>query len=159
MSMPSGADHGWGMGASAMYRGDGPFSIGLDGGMVEFIAPTGKQDLKTVWLDLIGRACPFPRGFWGEPYFQMGMGVSPYIGGVFENYWPDYAAQEFGWKTDPGTVYFTQQVAVGTVFSLANDLGLDTGLQYDLFGPPWQGPLSTFGFRAGMVWSFSLGPS
>lgn len=158
-NMPSGANYGLGVVGSLEFRGQGPFSIGLNSGMVEFLAPTGQQDLKTLWLDVMGRAYPLPVGFFGEPYLQLGVGVSPYLGGIFEDYWPQYAARYLGWKTDPGTVYFTGQVALGTVLPLDKDLGLDTGLQYDLFGPPWQGSLDTLGFRAGMVWSFSLGPS
>ena len=51
----SGANQGLGLECSADYRLSDAFAFGLTGGMIEFIAPTGKQDFKTVWLDLMRR--------------------------------------------------------------------------------------------------------
>ncbi|HEY5039237.1 MAG TPA: hypothetical protein VIJ93_09225, partial [bacterium] len=121
LNMPSGANQGLGLEALVDYRASDFFAFGLSVGMVEFIAPTGMEDMKTVWLDLMGRFFLLPRSSFGEPYIQGGFGVSPNLKGLFTDYWPDYIGQNYGpgsYQTSPGTIYWTTQVAVGYLFIL-----------------------------------------
>ena len=126
--------------------------------MVEFIAPTGREDMKTVWLDMMERFYPFPTTTTGEAYFQFDFGFSPYPA-LFTDYWQYYAAANIGpaYAEPPGTIFWNAQASVGYLFTLDKDWSLDTGIQYGVYGPPWVGALQTLGMKAGLVWSFEVG--
>lgn len=156
LDLPSGANKGLGFAGTADYRLSDAFAFGLTGGMVEFLAPTGNQDLKTTWLDLMGRFYPLAPSTWAEPYLQLGFGFSPYIGGIFEDYWSHYAAQNLNAPTSSGSIYLNAQAVLGCQIYLVEDMALDAGFQYDVFWPPSDPFLQTFGFRAGLVRSFGL---
>ena len=155
LNLPSGANRGLGFSGTADYRLTDAFAFGLTGGMVEFLAPTGSEDMKTTWLDLMGRLYPLPKSPLGEPYLQLGFGFSPYIGGIFEDYWSRYAATNLGAPTGSGTVYLATQGAIGFLLSLGEDVSLDAGIQYDLFWPPTNPLLQTYSLRLGLVRSFN----
>jgi hypothetical protein len=156
LSLPTGANSGLGLGGMVDYRVSKFFDFGLSTGFVEFIAPTGNGDMKTVWLDLMGRFFPLPASSFGEPYLQLGFGFSPYIGGIFEDYWSYYAAQNMGQPTSPGSFYGTTDVSIGCLFPLGGDWSLDSGIQYDVFWPPTNLLLQTFSLRTGIVRSFDF---
>ena len=153
-SVPLVPSQGLGLEASAFYRVSDFFAAGFTSGLVEFIAPRGQQDTKTAWLDISEKFFPLRKTSWGEPYAQLGFGFSPYIGGVFEDYWPFYAGQNFGKQTPSDTVYWNAQAALGYLFTVQKDLSLDLGVQADLFWPPGDLLLRTLGLRTGLVWSF-----
>ena len=156
LNLPSGANQGLGFAGTADYRLSDDFALGLTGGMVEFIAPTGNQDLKTTWLDLMGRLYPLAPSPGAEPYLQLGFGFSPYIGGIFEDYWSHYAAQNLNASTPSGSIYLNAQGILGFQFYLFGDMTLDAGFQYDIFWPPANAFLQTLSVRAGLVRSFGL---
>jgi hypothetical protein len=157
--IPLTATRGIGLSGSADYRLSDFFAVGLTGGLVEFIAPPNMQDMKTIWLDGVGRFYPFNSSPVGEAYLQLGFGVCPHLG-LFPDYWPNYTIQGFGgnqyYQEPPGTIYWNAQIVAGYVFSLGKDWGLDTGIEYDYFWPPASTPLQTIGLRTGLVFSFSL---
>ncbi|HET9870698.1 MAG TPA: hypothetical protein VFR02_09420 [bacterium] len=127
-------------------------SLGLDFGLAEYIAPSGQQDMKSAWMDLT--AAFFPWGPLGSdrPYIRLGFGLSPYIGGLFEDYWPDYASRRLGRPEKAGNPYWTAQAALGYRFALDRRWALDLGMRYDRFWPPVDLPLQTLGVETGLVW-------
>ncbi len=156
--MPLTATQGLGFSGALDYRLTDFFAIGINSGLIEFIAPNNGQDMKTIWLDVDGRFFPFKPSDFGEAYLQLGFGVCPHFG-LFPDYWPNYASQynqPLFYNDPPGTIYWDAQAAVGYIFSLGKDLGLDTGIEYDYFWPPADTPLQTFAFKAGVVFSFDL---
>lgn len=156
--MPLTATQGFGFSGEADYRLTQFFSLGVNGGLIEFIAPHNGQDMKTIWLDLDGRFFPFKPSDLGEAYLQVGFGVCPHFG-LFPDYWPNYASQynqPLFYNDPPGTIYWDAQAAAGYIFALGKDLGLDTGIEYDYFWPPADTPLQTFAFKTGLVFSFNL---
>jgi len=154
-SIPLTATQGIGYAGAVEVGLSDAFSLGLDTGMIEFLASPGhKQDMKSIWLDLTGRFYPLRQSAWGGPYFQAGFGVSPHLG-LFPDYFPNYTTngktEEF--YPEKGAVYWDAQGSAGWFFALSGDWGLDTAFQYDYFWPPADRPLQTYSLRAAVVLS------
>lgn len=153
--IPLSATQGIGYAGAAQWGLSDLFSLGLDTGLVEFIAPNHGQDMKSVWLDLTGRFYPFPQAAWGGPYLEAGFGVSPHLG-LFPDYFPNYTTngktEQF--YPEKGAIYWAAQGSVGWLWNLGGDWGIDTAFQYDYFWPPADRPLRTYSLRAAAVWCF-----
>jgi hypothetical protein len=96
----------------------------------------------------------------GEAYLEGEFGVSPYITGLFTDYWPDYAAANFGTSAGPastGAINWNAKIGVGYLFRLGGPWALDLGAHYSRYWPPADLSLGTFGFRAGATYTFGLG--
>jgi hypothetical protein len=145
---------GFGVIGGVEYGFSNWFSGGLSGGLVEFISPPGDEDMKTAWLDLTGRFFPLADSPLGRPYWELGFGISPFIAGVYSDYWPDYAAAKLGQPLRAGVVYWNTQTSVGYRFHLGPQWALDTEVQYNVFWPPSDLVLQTLGFDARLVWFF-----
>ncbi len=82
-------DGGFGVCASMEWGLTPGWDAGFEAGLVEYLAPSGETDMKSAWLDLIGRFFPIEDSPLGLPYIRAGFGFSPFIKGLFDDYWPD----------------------------------------------------------------------
>jgi len=142
---------GFGVSGALEYGFSDWFSAGVDVGLVEYIAPTGQADMKSAWADLTGRFFPFPASGLGQPYWQVGFGFSPFVAGLFEDYWPNYAAAQSGLPLSSGVIYWNAQTSLGYRFFLSPNWALDTDAQYNLFWPPATPRLQTLSFETRLV--------
>jgi hypothetical protein len=143
-------DGGFGVCASVEWGLAPPWAAGLDAGLVEYLAPSGQGDMKSAWLDIVGRFFPLADSSLGLPYVRAGLGISPFIPGLFEDYWPNYAAH-YGYAGSSSQVNWTGQAALGYRFHLEGAWALDAGARWDIFWADEGTPLQTLGLEARAV--------
>ncbi len=150
-SIPLKPNGGFGLSGDLEYDCLDGFGAGLDIGLVEYIAPTGQADMKSAWADLTARLFPFPASGLGRPYWRMGFGFSPFVAGLFGDYWPNYAAAQLGGPASSAAIYWNAQTSIGYRFFLSQNWALDTEAQYNLFWPPAAPLLQTLSLQTRLV--------
>jgi hypothetical protein len=150
-SIPLKPNGGFGITSTLEYGFSDWFSAGIDGGLVEYISPTGQADMKSAWVDLTGRFFPFTASGLGQPYWQVGFGFSPFVKGLFEDYWPDYVSHQLNGSVPSNAIYWNAQTSIGYRFFLSRNWALDTDVQYNLFWPPVTPRLQTLGVETRLV--------
>lgn len=160
LNTPTGANRGLGVAGALEVRLDSPFAFGLDGGLVEFIAPTNHEDMKTTWLDLMGRFYPLPQSPLGEAYLQGSFGVCPDVSGLFEDYWTVYFFQVYGHiaaQPPSGQIDWNTRLGAGWLLPLGGPWSLDLQLNTAWFWPPANPLLETYDLGAQARYTFDLG--
>jgi hypothetical protein len=150
-SIPLKPNSGFGISSALEYGFSDWFSAGIDAGLVEYVAPTGQADMKSAWVDLTGRFFPFTASGLGQPYWQVGFGFSPFVKGLFEDYWPDYVSHQLNGSVPSNAIYWNAQTSIGYRFFLSRNWALDTDVQYNLFWPPVTPRLQTLGVETRLV--------